>query len=412
MNNLYHQLKSALSPSTLQLLRNIGQTADKRGERVSLVGGVVRDMLLKRKNLDLDLVVEGRAISLARQLAKENNFGLKTHPRFGTATIQAENLSLDMVTARSETYERPGALPAVKAGSIEDDLARRDFTINAMAICLSPDSFGKLLDPHGGRRDLSRKLIRILHPQSFKDDPTRILRAIRYEQRLNFHLEAETAKLLQRDLRGINTVTVERLWHELELILKEEQPEKIILRAENLGVLPHLHPSLKGDNWLAKKFARARDSDTQSLILPSVYLAIIACRLGPEEAEDFAARLKMPAWAARAVRNASRLKGNLASLQTPELLPSQIYHKLKRQLPEAVKGVAIASDSPVVKQRLELYLDELRYVKCQLSGNNLQEMGVPPGKKMGRILRTLKDARLDKEIKNMEEEKELVYKLI
>ncbi len=412
MKNYYFKLEAALSPELLTLLRNIGKTAMKRGESAYLIGGAVRDILLNRGNLDLDLSVEGKAISLARQIASENDFSLKTHPRFGTAKLQSKNFSLDLVTARSETYERPGALPKVQTGTIYDDLARRDFTINAMAIHLSPDSFGELLDPHNGQHDLAKKLIRILHRKSFKDDPTRILRAIRYEQRLDFHLESETEELLQHNLEGLSTVTAERLWHELELILNEEKPEKAIIRADNLGVLHMLYPSLSGDDWLAKRFVKARRSNADSLALPAIYLSIIAYRFKPEEIEKFVARFKMAGWAARIVRNTARLKKDLAYLETAGLRPSQIYHRLKHHLPEAVKGVAIASDSSAAKERLQFYLHDLVYIKCELDGDSLLDMGIPQGEKMGHILKALKDARLDLKITNLEEEKNLVYKLM
>ena len=264
MSNICQYLASYLPPGIFGLLRDIGETTVVGGQQVYLVGGMVRDLVLgklnldrsavKREerlgeasatrsvgtggaNLDIDLVVEGDAIALARRIAKGKNWGLRTHPRFGTAKLLLENLGLDLVTARSEIYAHPGALPSVKPGTIEDDLRRRDFTINAMAVCITPDHFGELLDPHGGQGDLGRGLIRILHRDSFSDDPTRILRALRYEKRLNFNLEQDTEGLMRQHLDNLNTVTGERLWHELELILQEERPEKVLCRADELGVL-------------------------------------------------------------------------------------------------------------------------------------------------------------------------------
>jgi len=386
--------------------------AAKRGEAVYLVGGVVRDILLGRSSYDLDMVIEGRAISLARQIAKANDCSLKTHPRFGTAKILFENLNIDLVTARSESYIHPGALPTVKAGTIQDDLARRDFTINAMAIRLTPDSFGELLDPHGGQQDIKQKSIRILHPKSFEDDPTRILRAIRYEQRLDFQLEKTTGKLLQNNLESLDTVTGERLWHELELILNEECPEKSLLRADKLGVLCKLYPPLKGDNWLEGKFAQVRDQNEESLSLTSIYLAIISYRFNPEETSNCITRFKMPGWAARTMRDAQKLKESLPLLEVPELRPSRIYRLLERHTPEGIEGMAIASDSLIIHRRLELYLRELRYAKPELSGDDLQNMGILPGKKIGRILKSLKEARIDRTITCRGEEEALARKLL
>ncbi|MFA4836906.1 MAG: hypothetical protein WC749_12650, partial [Dehalococcoidia bacterium] len=167
MGNIFRELEAYLPRELFGLLREIGEAAQSRGEAAYLVGGAVRDLLLGQPNLDLDAVVEGNAIALARRIAGARNWAVKTHPSFGTAKLCWGNLSLDMVTARSETYARPGALPTVAPGTIQDDLLRRDFTINAMAARLSPKSFGELLDPHGGQGDLERGLIRILHRGSF-----------------------------------------------------------------------------------------------------------------------------------------------------------------------------------------------------------------------------------------------------
>lgn len=422
MSNISQYLESYLPPGILGLVRDIGETTVGGGERVYLVGGVVRDLILGQLNLDhsavkfstsldLDLVVEGNAIALGRRIARIKNWGLRTHPRFGTAKLYQENFSLDLVTARSEVYDQPGALPRVKPGTIEDDLRRRDFTINAMAVCLSPDSFGELLDPHGGQGDSGRGLIRILHRGSFADDPTRILRALRYEKRLNFHLEQDTEALMQQHLHSLDTVTGERLWHELELILKEECPEKVLCRADELGVLQRIHPSLQGDSWLAERFGRVRKIGEQSPPRHEVYLALLAYRLTGEEVEGCIARLKMPGWATRAGRDMVRLSKSLSSLASAELRPSDIYRRLNRHLPHVIEAAAIASDSPIVQQRLDLYLKRLRHVKPELRGDDLQIMGVPPGRKMGQILRALQAAKLDQTVASREEEEALVRRL-
>ncbi len=188
------QLEQRLSPESLALIQKAGALAAERRLGIYLVGGVVRDILLGRANSDLDLVVEGDAIKLAESLAGELGGRLVVHRRFGTAKIRTRNLTIDLAMARAETYARPGALPTVRPGSIQDDLARRDFTVNAMALRLDPGSFGKLVDPFDGRKDLENKLIRILHDRSFIDDATRMLRAVRYEQRFGFRLEASTEK--------------------------------------------------------------------------------------------------------------------------------------------------------------------------------------------------------------------------
>ena len=177
--NLSSQLEKYLPPPVLALVKIAGQEASELGQELYIVGGVVRDLFLGRANFDFDLVVEGEAIKLARKMAKDSQAKLIIHPRFGTAKLNYPGFSLDLATARSETYSQPGALPTVKPGSLKDDLIRRDFSINAMALHLNPQRFGELIDLYNGKDDLERRLIRILHPKSFIDDATRILRAIR-----------------------------------------------------------------------------------------------------------------------------------------------------------------------------------------------------------------------------------------
>ena len=245
--NLAKIIEKQLPPELVNFMWLAGEVALGRGERVYLVGGVVRDLLLEQQNLDLDLVVEGNAIELALQLKEVNGGEIITHLRFSTAKLSWDRWSVDFATSRSETYDKPGALPRVKPSSIDSDLSRRDFTINAMAVHLNPGDYGKLLDPCGGRNDLKKKVLRVLHEKSFADDATRIWRALRYEQRLGFRLERKTLSLLKRDVDMLDTISSDRIRYEIECILREGYPEKILRRAEELGVLAKLHPALKGN---------------------------------------------------------------------------------------------------------------------------------------------------------------------
>ena len=197
--NLVSQIEKQLPAGLVDFIRAASDMTVSQGYKLYIVGGLVRDLFLERTNLDLDLVVEGDAINLAQEMARTWQGKLTTHPRFGTAKLQWSNWSVDLATARAETYARPGALPTVKPGTISTDLVRRDFTINAMAVELNPGHFGELLDPHRGRDDLYGKRIRVLHDRSFIDDATRIWRALRYEQRLDFQIEPATLRLLKKD---------------------------------------------------------------------------------------------------------------------------------------------------------------------------------------------------------------------
>ena len=225
--NLSDKTEKQLPAELVEFMQAAGLVATSQRQSLYLVGGVVRDLLLGRGNFDLDLVVEGDAISLAQRLADITQGKIRTHPRFNTAKLRWNRWSVDLATARSETYERPGALPRVKPGSLASDLFRRDFTINAMAIELVLGRYGQLIDPYRGRDDLNRGWVRVLHERSFIDDSTRIWRGLRYEQRLDFQLEPDTLKLLKRDIPMLDTISGDRIRHELELILREELPEKI-----------------------------------------------------------------------------------------------------------------------------------------------------------------------------------------
>lgn len=410
MLNLAADMEAYQAGKVLALIRDVGAAAE--GHCVYLVGGVVRDLLLGRPTLDVDLAVEGNAPSLARRLGKLLDGKVVTHPRFGTATFKRGPVSLDFVTARSEIYARPGALPTVSAGTIQDDLARRDFTINAMAIHLAPQRFGELIDPHNGKRDVDRGLIRVLHRESFRDDPTRIWRAIRYEQRLDFRLEERTEHLLRSDAPTMESVSGDRLRHELERILQEERPEKVLCRAEELGVLDQLVPGLEGDGWLAGRFDEARQASPDAKPAIELYLALLAWRLEDGKLRQFAERLRFGGEAAKVLKDVLRLRQALRRLEAPGLQPSATCGLLDPHYTLVIMAAVLATDSQAVRQRLEAYLADLRFVAPSLDGNDLKAMGVPAGRKLGWLLRALKDARLDGKVATKEEEETLVRQWI
>jgi len=399
-----------LPPEILALIKAAGEIGAARRQGVYLVGGTVRDMLLKRPHLDMDLVVEGDALQLARELAKGRDGKLVTHPRFGTATFMQGAFSFDFATARSETYAEPAALPTVKPGNIQEDLFRRDFSINAMAVSVEPARFGDLVDPYGGKSDLDRHLIRVLHQRSFKDDPTRVWRAIRYEQRLGFRLEFDTSSLLRRDSAIMDKVSGDRLRHELERILKEDYPEKVFYRAERLGVLRHLHPALEGNGWLGEHFDRAREACGGSRPDVNLYLALLAWRLEDEALKSFMERMKFGGEAARLLKDIPLLKKALTSLTTPEMKPSVIYYVLEHHRTETIQAAALVMDSLLIRERLVLYLSTLRSVETSLNGDDLKKMGVAAGKRMGMLLKALKEAKLNGEVKTRDAERKLVRK--
>ena len=414
--NLARQIEQYLPQPLLELVRDISGQAAKQGQMVYVVGGVVRDLLLGDPSLrsgprfDLDLVVEGDAVKLAQQVAETSQAKLLAHRRFGTAKLRYENFSLDLATARKETYARPGALPAVTPGTLNDDLIRRDFSINAMAISLAAKDYGNLIDPHHGKTDLEHRLIRILHPGSFSDDATRILRGVCYEQRFGFEFEAETARLLKRDIPMLDTISGDRIRHELEHIFEEKRPELVIKRLGELGVLRRINPALKGDDWIAEAFDKARrlKKPTQ---LPSLYFCLLVYSLSEKEIEQFLARLNIPAKLSRAMRDTLRLKTRLPLLDKPSLKPSEIYHLLQEYEPVAIQANALATESPTARRHLQLFLTKLRYVRTSLDGEELKRLGIPPGPEMGKVLQALHKAKLDGEVRTRANEKKLALSL-
>ena len=252
----------------MTLLKAIGRYAENDGVVAYLAGCFVRDLILKRCNLDVDIVIEGDALSFARELAGIYDASLVTYKQFGTATlILPGGMKIDVATSRREIYTESGALPVVRPGSIQEDLFRRDFTINAMAICLNAKRFGALVDEYNGFDDLKKKTIRILHPQSFMDDPTRILRAVRFEQRFHFKIEKETLSRLKSALKAdaVSLVKPPRYFEEFKKILIEENPQLSLKRLCELKALGFL--GFKKKNF-TKIFPAIKKNSTESGLVP------------------------------------------------------------------------------------------------------------------------------------------------
>jgi tRNA nucleotidyltransferase (CCA-adding enzyme) len=406
--NLAKIMEKQLPAELVNFMWLAGEVAMTRQERVYLVGGVVRDLLLEQPNIDLDLVVEGNAVELALQLKETNGGDITTHLRFSTAKLRWDRWSADFATARSETYDKPGALPKVTPSSIDDDLSRRDFTVNAMAVHLNPGDYGKLLDPCGGRSDLKKKVIRVLHDKSFTDDATRIWRGLRYEQRLGFRLERKTQGLLKRDVDMLDTISSDRIRYEIECILQEKCPEKVLSRAQELGVLAKLHPALEGNGWREEKFAQARQLTSPHPPEMGLYLAIIAYPLNEEEAESLISRLNLPKSLTKTVRDTIALKEKTKLVTIPGLSASSIYNFLDGYSAQALVATSLATDSPTASQNIRYFISKLRHVEASLSGDDLMKLGVAQGPRVKEVLELLRQARLNGRVTTREGEEELV----
>ena len=408
--NLSERINQTLDSKLVRLLRDLGGVAQGEGLPIYLVGGSVRDLLLYHSFLDLDLVVEGDAPLLGRKLVASLGGEVVALSQFETAKLTIQGRSIDLTTARWEAYPQPGSLPTVRPGTLKEDVLRRDFSINALVVCLTQDRFGELIDMVGGLDDLRSGLVRVLHDNSFVDDATRILRAIRYEQRLDFRLETHTADLLHRDLGYLQTITPDRIRHEVERFLKEEDPARVLRRAQELGVLEALHPSLRNVSQVEHSISTAAELGEEAT--PILYLALLAWSVAPAEMEGLIQRLNLPVPQAKTIRDVQRVKELVEPIGTPGLAPSQIHRLLRELAPEALLAGSLTVTLPLIQERLQRFLTEWRWAKPLLTGHDLMRLGIPEGPSLGEVLEDLKRARLDGEVSSREEEEALVQRHI
>jgi tRNA nucleotidyltransferase (CCA-adding enzyme) len=399
-----------MPPALRELTATAGRLADKSGIKVYLVGGIVRDLMLGRPSVDIDIMAEGDAVALARRMAKKPGAQLTVHRDFGTASLKIDGYNVDMAMCRSESYRRPGALPAVRPGSIRDDLQRRDFTINAMAVCINTLNRGVLTDLFGGRQDLAGGLVRVLHDKSFQDDATRMMRAVRYEQRLGFRLEARTLKLLRSSLEMLDTISSDRLRNELVLWLGEAQPEKILRRAGRLGILSKLHPALAWDITMSTAFRRAASADNPAM--SRLYFCVLVYNLDEEQLYELLGRLNLTGSRLDLLSQQSlEIKGKRKELDARDVKRSAIYFALRNYDTAAVQANLCYSRSPALRRNLGLYLDKLCHEKTSLDGKELLKLGVKEGPKLGAVLKKLLAARLDGAVLSRSDEMELARRL-
>ncbi|NWF74566.1 MAG: CCA tRNA nucleotidyltransferase [Nitrospirae bacterium] len=434
MSAMKNQVRTTISLSTLpvrqrHLLKQICRLADERDLSVYLVGGVVRDLLLKRGNWDLDLTVEGDGIAFARLVADRYGAGLAVFERFATARLTFPNgLKLDIATSRRESYAQPALLPTVQHASIEEDLSRRDFTINAIAVQLNQRQFGRIFDPYEGQRDLCARTIRVLHAGSFLDDPTRIFRAIRFEQRFGFRLERTTLHLLAQaaSTNLIQRLSGPRLRNEILLLFAERNPVLTIARLAQLKLLRFLHRRLcyvknvkqvvsavpKALAWWTRRFP---DSVIDR---PMVYLMALSSESSPLVVATMIRRLALSREQAKNMRvggsRIDRARKRLTDART--IRPSQVYRLLAGFSGEALVLLLarqVAMRHEVLLRRLKRDLVSYvksRTVKTSLTGRDLQALGLKPGPQYSTILGKLLAARIDKLITTEAEERAFVRK--
>lgn len=425
--NVRRLMDERLPKHILALLRDIGQLGDELGYSLYVVGGFVRDLILRaEENLDVDIVVEGDGIKFAKALAKRCDARVKIHRKFVTAVvIFPDGFKIDVATARTEHYEYPAAMPIVRLGSIRLDLLRRDFTINALAIKLNRKSFGKVYDYFGGQRDVKEKMIRVLHSLSFVEDPTRVFRAIRFEQRFRFRIGNFTLNLIKNAVKKgfINKLSGKRVFNELHIIFSEPNPVGVLERMHTLQVLKAINPSLTSIEDIRRIFRSVRAvvawyellyrSETiESWI---IYFLGFMNQLNAHQAKELCSYLMITnkvMQKIRMARNGYKLIERPLHDKSEILQNSDIYGVFNHLPIEAILFWMAKTKQEFVKKAASTYLSKLRDVKTRISGKDLVQLGLRPGPIFQDVLTDVLNARLNGEVTTREEELELARQRI
>jgi len=391
---------------------------------VYLVGGFVRDLFLGVENLDLDIVVEGDGIKFAQDLASKLKAKIIRHKQFGTATLILEpQTKIDIATSRKEYYPEPAHLPVVSPGRLKDDLFRRDFTINAMAIDIGKN-FGELIDLFGGKRDLEQKKIRIMHVLSFQDDPTRILRAVRFEKRYNFKIEPLTLRCLKEAVKKkmLEVIQAQRLRDELILILKEKYPLKPIMRLKELTGFKFLHPHLnitkktygllksieKEINWFKKNYPQRRTLDSWL-----IYLMGLLDALSIEDTEIVCKRFVFRRGEEKRILSYKNIKKSfIKELSSNKIKPKKIFCLLEPLSYEVIILLKAKYKNLNLQRNIQDYFEIYNGMKIYISGKDLRKLGVLPGPYYQKIFTKTLEAKLNGKIKTKEQELMFIKKII
>lgn len=439
---IIEKLEEVVPPARLALLNALAEEADQVNLPIFVVGGFVRDLLLDRPSLDFDIVVEGDAIFFANRLSTHYGGRVLTHRRFGTAKWilrgNAEKLiyaipalngedqprlpdSLDLITARTEFYEQPAALPTVERSSIKMDLHRRDFTINTLALRLDGEHFGKIYDYWGGLADLSKGIVRVLHALSFVDDATRLLRAVRFEQRFNFQIEARTLALMEESLPLLNKLTGARIRHEITLILEEPKAPAMLARLWELGILQVIHPAIPWNDAIQNRLYHLETfnidpawslsenlttTEHKQMLMWLLWLG----ELSNEALNAIVSRLRSKSEIKNLLLATSKAVRQLPALV--DAAPSVVVNTLEKLPRHALLAAYLILPNQEIRTLLEKYITKWASVEPFTTGVDLRALGLRPSPAYGRILKILRDNWLDGNIHSPEEEQALLNQLL
>ncbi|MFW5936905.1 MAG: CBS domain-containing protein, partial [Desulfosalsimonas sp.] len=418
-------IRERLDEHIIDLLRRIGKVADAHGYAAYAVGGFVRDLFLYRHNEDIDIVIEGNGIEFAKAFARKEGARINAYAKFGTAVIIfPDGFKIDVASARMEYYKFPAALPTVEMSSIKLDLFRRDFTINTLAICLNQENFGRLIDFFGGMRDLKEKAIRILHNLSFVEDPTRVFRAIRFEQRFGFSIGKLTAGLIENAVKMdfFRRLSGRRVFSELCQILKEEDPIPALLRLEDFNLLRVIEPSIQMDKRLRAMLESTRNVLSWYDLLYieddyrrwAVYFLILIRHTDLQKADEICRHFELaPKYTKIFVQERMDAEDCLHTLSRKlPMKNSELYHELSGFRTELILFMMAATRQERIRKAISFYVTDLKDVRISVTGKDLKQMGLTPSPLFGKILRRLLQEKLDGRVETRQDELEFVKKAI
>ncbi|NTW04587.1 MAG: CBS domain-containing protein [Peptococcaceae bacterium] len=419
-NSISDELQKKLLPTALSVLQRSGQIAKELNYKAYIAGGVVRDLLLGYDNIDVDIAIEGDGIVLASHLAEQLGARLKIHQRFGTAELMfPDGFKVDVATARVEFYEYPAALPLVESATLRQDLYRRDFTINAMAASIDEGSFGEIIDYFGGREDLQQGLVRILYNLSFIEDPTRILRAVRFEQRYRMKIEPQTLKLLNQavEKKIFDQVSKDRIWDELRNILMEPFADRMLYRLEHLRIWDRIFPGV--NFWIihpiVHNIKKAKNAiydcgiygyvdSWMPMIIGILYLS------APETVENICLSYGFSKRQIKKIN--SCLAGWQAALSILDLTSnakiSQVVETLEDLPIEAYPLIYTLLEDEKSRKRFKKILHAMKHKKPSITGDYFKSLGCEPGPYYRYLLKELRRAKLDGVVKTEEQEKTFI----
>ena len=422
--NIKNLIQKYFPRDILEILYYIGKTGDELGYSVFMVGGIVRDLFLGIPSLDLDIVIEEDALKFARYFSNKLKGKIRSHQKFKTAVVVLPSgLKIDFASARREFYEFPAALPKVEFASIKKDLYRRDFTINAMAIQLNEDKFARLLDFFGGKRDLESKKIRILYSLSFTEDPARIIRAIRFEQRYDFTIEQSTEKFLKKAIKEglLSKIRKKRLSEEFFILLHEKKPVKVLKRMDELGVLSGIIPKFSLSDDLVERLEEVEEMlikwherFPKEIINKSMIYIYYLLKLSDIGIKNITKKIELNSKNIKILENIIDEKELIVSiLKDKKTLPSNIYYYLKSINNELLFILFLENyNNETIIKRIKDYLDIYKYTSTYITGNDLIKIGMRPNPIYAKILKLILYLQLNGILKNKDDELDFVKKII